>query len=263
MAAARDPERLVAGKVPGQPLLNRAVQGAYPLGSTFKPIVAEAALASGLITPWTEIPCTGSLTVGSIVFHNVEAGANALLTLPQALSISCDTWFYRLGTQFYARPQDDGKLAIQSWATRFGLGAPTGVDLPGEAPGIVPTPAWLQASFSAPWERLWYEGDSVNLSIGQGFLTATPLQLAVAYSALANGGTVVRPHVADAVLAPGGRVLRRLRFPPVRRLPLVSVQAIRDGLYMAAHQGTSAAVFGDFPVPVAGKTGTAQTPSGR
>jgi penicillin-binding protein 2 len=262
VAAARDPERLVAGKVPGQPLLNRAVQGAYPLGSTFKPIVAEAALASGLITPWTEIPCTGSLTVGSIVFHNVEAGANALLTLPQALSISCDTWFYRLGTQFYARPQDDGKLAIQSWATRFGLGAPTGVDLPGEAPGIVPTPAWLQASFSAPWERLWYEGDSVNLSIGQGFLTATPLQLAVAYSALANGGTVVRPHVADAVLAPGGRVLRRLRFPPVRRLPLVSVQAIRDGLYMAAHQGTSAAVFGDFPVPVAGKTGTAQTPSG-
>jgi penicillin-binding protein 2 len=257
VAAARDPARLVGGGVPGQPLLNRAVQGAYPLGSTFKPIVAEAALASGLITPSSVVPCTGSLTVGSVVFRNVEAGANSLLTLPQALSISCDTWFYRLGTAFYAsRP-----LAMQAWARRLGFGAGTGIDLPGEAAGVVPTPAWLRKTFRAP-ERPWYPGDSVNLSIGQGFLTATPLQLAVAYSALANGGTLVRPHVADAVLAPGGRVLRRLRFPPVRRVPLAGLQAIRDGLYMATHEGTSAAVFGDFPVAVAGKTGTAQTGSG-
>jgi penicillin-binding protein 2 len=262
VAAARDPARLLSGAVPGRPLLDRTTQGTYPLGSTFKPIVAEAALASGLITPWTEIPCTGSFTVGNVVFHNVEASANALLNLPQALSISCDTWFYRLGTEFYAEQQADGTLGIQTWANRFGFGQPTGIDLPGEAAGIVPTPAWLRATFTARWARVWYEGYSVNLSIGQGYLTATPLQLAVAYAALANGGTVVRPHVADAVLAPNGRVLRRLRFAPVRRVPLVGLQAIRDGLFEAAHQGTSAAVFGGYPVPVAGKTGTAQTPSG-
>jgi penicillin-binding protein 2 len=262
VAAARNPARLLSGGVPGQPLLDRATQGIYPLGSTFKPIVAEAALATGLITPWTEIPCTGSFTVGNVVFHNVEAGANALLNLPQALSISCDTWFYRLGAEFYAQQQTDGTLGIQAWASRLGFGHRTGIDLPGEAAGIVPTPAWLRATFTARWARVWYEGYSVNLSIGQGYLTATPLQLAVAYAALANGGTVVRPHVADAILAPNGRTVRRLRFPPARHVSLVGLQAIRDGLYEAAHQGTSAAVFGSYPVPVAGKTGTAQTPSG-
>jgi penicillin-binding protein 2 len=258
-AAGRDRHylaRLLAG---GSPLLlNRATQGLYPLGSTFKPIVAEAALASGLIEPWTPLPCTDSLTVGNHVFHNVEAGVNALLTLPQALSISCDTWFYRLGTSFYGR----GSLAMQEWATRLGLGRPTGIDLPGEAAGIVPTPAWLQRTFTAPSARVWYEGYSVNLSIGQGSLAATPLQLAVAYSALANGGTVVRPHVADAVLGPSGRMLRKLRFPPRAHVRLSELWAIRQGLFMAAHEGTSATVFASYPIPVAGKTGTAQSPSG-
>jgi len=210
-AAGHDPVYLALLLSRDSPvLLDRATQGLYPLGSTFKPIVAEAALASGLIEPWSAIPCTGSLTVGDTVFHNVEAGANAMLTLPQALSISCDTWFYRLGTYFYGR----GSLAIQQWARRLGLGRPTGIDLPGEAAGIVPTPDWLRRTFRAPWARVWYEGQSVNLSIGQGYLLATPLQLAVAYAALANGGTVVRPHVADAVLAPSGRLLRRLAFAP-------------------------------------------------
>jgi len=258
VAAARRPDRLLSGALPGRPLLNRATQGTYPLGSTFKPVVAEAALAAGLITPSTVIPCTGSLTVGGVVFHNVEASANALLTLPQALSISCDTWFYRLGTAFYASEP----LAIQEWARRFGFGRPTRVDLPGEAAGVVPTPAWLRTTFTTPSQHVWYEGDSVNLSIGQGYLTATPLQLAVAYSALANGGVIVRPHVANAVLGRHGGVVRRLAFAAARRIPLVGLQAIRDGLYSAAHDGTSASVFADFPVPVAGKTGTAEASGG-
>ena len=113
------------------------MQGLYPTGSTFKPIVAEAALADGLITPYTELPCTGSLTVGNVVFHNVEPAINAILDLPQALEISCDTWFYRLGELFYQR-QQQGDAAMQRWARALGLGHPTGLDVPGEAGGVVP-----------------------------------------------------------------------------------------------------------------------------
>ncbi len=264
VAAARDPDYLARLLRGAGTLLDRATQGLYPTGSAFKPIVAEAALASGLITPSSVLPCTGSLAVGNFVFHNVEPGINAMLNLPQALSISCDTWFYRLGTRFYWRQQRTGELDMQRWAKALGLGHPTGLDVPGESSGVVPTPGWLRRTFRQPWQRIWYEGYSVNLSIGQGYLAVTPLQLAVAYSALANGGTVVRPHVADAVVDAHGRLVRRLAFPPVRRLRLVDAGAIRAGLYSAAHApgGTSAAIFGGFPVPIAGKTGTAETPSG-
>jgi penicillin-binding protein 2 len=264
-AAAHDPHYLAAlfsASNTATPLLDRATQGLYPTGSTFKPIAAEAALSDGMITPGSIIPCTGSLTVGNVVFHNVEAGINADLNLDQALSMSCDTWFYRLGTMFYARQVQTGALDMQNWAKRLGLGHRTGIDLPGESAGVVPTPRWLAQTFREPAQRIWYEGYSVNLSIGQGYLAVTPLQLAVAYSALANGGTIVRPHVGHSIVDTSGRVLRRLRFRPRAHVALTDVAAIRQGLFDAAHVGTSASVFGSFPIPVAGKTGTAQTPTG-
>jgi penicillin-binding protein 2 len=247
-----------------RPLLDRATQGLFPPGSTFKPVVAEAALASNLITPNTVLACTGSLRVGNHVFHNVEPGIFAQLTLHDALAISCDTWFYRLGVLFYQRQRRTGRTELQDWARRLGLGHPTGIDIPGEAGGIIATPAWLRRTFTKPWQRIWYEGNSVNLSIGQGLIAVTPLQLAVAYAALANGGRIVRPHLARAVLDRSRHVVERLRFPPRARLRLRDVNAIRAALYAAAHAagGTSAAVFRAFPVPVAGKTGTAQAPPG-
>jgi penicillin-binding protein 2 len=261
IAAAEDPEylqQLITGRRPG--LLDLATQGLYPAGSTFKPIVAEAALAGGLITPSTPMACTGSLTVGNLVFHNVEPSIDETMNLEQALEMSCDTWFYQLGEQFYYR-QQQGWLGIQQWARALGFGPPTGIDIPGESGGVVPTPAWLKSTFGTSPEGYWYEGTSVNLSIGQGYLEVTPLQLAVAYAALANGGAVVRPHVAEAILGAHRRVLR---FPPVRRVRLTDVWAIRQGLYEAAHgpTGTSTSIFGTFPVSVAGKTGTAQDPHG-
>ncbi len=261
VAAARDPgylQRLINGTQPG--LLDLATQGQFPAGSTFKPIVAEAALAGGLITPWTPMACTGSLTVGNIVFHNVEPSIDETMDLPQAIEMSCDTWFYQLGEQFYFR-QEQGWPGIQQWARLLGLGRPTGIDIPGEQSGVVPTPGWLKETFGTSDQGYWYEGTSVNLSIGQGYLEVTPLQMAVAYAALANGGTVVRPHVAQAILGAHRRVLR---FPPVRKVALHDVWAIREGLFQAAHgsTGTSTAVFGSFRVPVAGKTGTAQDPHG-
>jgi penicillin-binding protein 2 len=259
--AATDPDYLRTLFNPNDPrhlLVNRATQGMYPTGSTFKPIVAEAGLASGLITPYSTLACTGTYTVGNHVFHNVEASVNASLALPEALSTSCDTWFYRLGSMFY-REQVKGHLYLQNWAHRLGLGVPTGFDVPGEAHGLVPTPAWLKRTFRRPWERIWYEGYSVNLAVGQGQLAVTPLQLATAYSALANGGVVVRPHVGRATLDPNGEIVKALPFPPRRRLSLTAVGAIRDGLYAGAHFGTSASVFGSFHPAVAGKTGTAET----
>jgi penicillin-binding protein 2 len=265
-AAVRHPRylsRLLDPRDHRRPLVNRATQGLYALGSTFKPLVAEAALATGIISPSSTLPCTGSLTVGNAVFHNVEAGVNASLDLREALKTSCDTWFYRLGVEFYRR-QEQGHLDMQRWARKLGLGRETGLDIGGDAAGIVPTPARLRHEFSAPWARRWYEETSVNLSIGQGYLEATPLQLAVAYSALANGGKVVRPHLGSAVVGDSGRVLRRIHFPARRRVHLVDAPVLRDALFAAAHEpgGTSAGVFASFPVPVAGKTGTSQVPTG-
>jgi len=258
VAAAHDPKYLASlyNDPPSSPrLLNQATQGQYPTGSTFKPIVAEAALSEGIITPTTPQLCSGTFTIGGFTFKNVEAGVYSSMSLPTALAESCDTWFYRLGDKFFLR----GSQGIQTWAKKLGLGHSTQFDVPGEAPGLVPTPAWLRKTYNQPW----YEGQTINLSIGQGYLQATPLQMAVAYSALANGGTVVRPHVASAILR--GESVQMLKFPPVRKVKLVDQSAIRDGLYQAAHApaGTSASLFANFPVPVAGKTGTAEAGTGR
>jgi penicillin-binding protein 2 len=256
VAAAQDPPyRASLYTDPARGLLNQATQGVYPTGSTFKPIVAEAALSEGIITPSTQQLCTGSFTVGTTIFHNVEAGVYSSMSLPTALAQSCDTWFYRLGAQFYLR----NSQGMQHWAKLLGLGHPTGLDMPGEVPGLVPTPAWLEKTYHEPW----YEGQSINLSIGQGYLQVTPLQLAIAYSALINGGTVVRPHVAKAILR--GESVQTLKFKPVRKVKLTDVAAIKQGLYEATHSpgGTSTSVFANFPIAVAGKTGTAESGAGR
>jgi penicillin-binding protein 2 len=257
--AARDPAYL-AGlyRDPTNPLVNRAIAGVYPTGSTFKPITAEAALSTGIITPSTSLLCSGTFDLGGTIFKNVEAGVYSTMTLPTALAESCDTWFYRLGDRIYtAHPSAHG-TSIQQWARKLGLGTAPNLDMIGATGGLLPTPAWLQRT----QHESWYEGQTINLAIGQGYLQASPLQMAVAYSALANGGTIVTPHVAGAVLR--GTSVKPLEFKPVRKVKLTDVQAIRDGLYEAAHSpgGTSASLFASFPIAVAGKTGTAEAPPG-
>jgi penicillin-binding protein 2 len=238
------------------PTLNRAISGAYPTGSTFKPIIAEAALSAGVITPSTPLACTGSFDLGGTIFHNVDPGVNASMTLPTALAESCDTWFYRLGALAYAHdPRAQGTL-IQNWASRLGLGSQPPVDLTGATSGYLPRPGkTFENRFGFPWT----EGQTVNLAIGQGALQVSPLQLAVAYSTLINGGKVVRPHVAEAVIK--GRTRHMLHYKPVRTVKLSPYTwAIRQGLYEAANSpgGTSQPVFAGFPLKVAGKTGTAE-----
>ncbi|MBD0328737.1 MAG: hypothetical protein ICV64_01330 [Thermoleophilia bacterium] len=256
VAAARDPDYLEQVLSSEDRMLNRAIAGTYPTGSTFKPIVAQAALAAGLIDTGSTIYCSSTYWYGGREFKNA-APMEASLRLRDALKYSCDTWFYRLGAVFYER-QRRGSLDIQRWARRLGLGAPTGVDVPGEAAGIVPTPQWVRNTLDDP---TWHPGQSINLSIGQGFLTASPLQMAVAYAALANGGRVVQPHVAEGLYDLSGKRRKRFRWK-ARRVSLPGVHAIREGVYAAANLpgGTSYGVFADFPVKVAGKTGTAEVP---
>jgi len=238
------------------PTLNRAIAGVYPTGSTFKPIISEAALSGGVITPYTPMLCSGSYTLGNHTFYNVERGAYETMTLPTALAQSCDTWFYRLGAAVWAHdPRAEGTL-IQHWARNLGLGTRPPIDVTGAFSGYLPTPRSFQKLFGFPWT----EGQTVNLAIGQGALEVSPLQLAVAYSALINGGKVVRPHVGEAVIRNGVR--HPLHFKPVRKLRLSPyTSAIKQGLYEAANTsaGTSAAVFSGFHPTVAGKTGTAET----
>jgi penicillin-binding protein 2 len=249
----------------GKPLFNRAIQGGYPTGSTFKLITATAALESGLITPDTVLFDGGSLTIGNIVFKNAGGAAYGALALRQALTVSSDVFFYQLGRDMDGR--GDG-LALQRWARRLGIGRRTGIDLPAEEPGHVPTPRWRNRLFRKKLtDRPWSVGDNVNLSVGQGDLAANPLQMAVAYTTIANGGRVLRPRLGMRIEDSAGRALQQLEAPTARRLKIDASfrQAIMEGLHGAASApgGTSTEVFAGFPIPVAGKTGTAEKGAGR
>jgi penicillin-binding protein 2 len=264
------------GQDPSQ--LDRVIAGLYPTGSTFKPITAMAALQSDLITPTTPFDDAGCIEVGRNhqKFCNSGKTANGELTgVADALRVSSDVFFYTLGER--ANPLR-GEL-IQTWARKFGLGAPTGIDLPGEQSGLIPDAAWrLRANaaelacrkrnhgnacaISGDPSHVWTTGDNVNFAVGQGDLQATPLQMAVAYSALFNGGTVVRPHLGLAIDDNQGRLIQRIVEPAVRHIDFnpANQAAIADGLHQATSSpgGTSYDVFKDFPRVVYGKTGTAQ-----
>jgi penicillin-binding protein 2 len=241
------------------PLTNRAIAGAYPTGSTFKPITSVAALASGNVTTTEPIYDDGLFTLGGIDFENAGGAAYGSLSMQRALEVSSDVFYYTLGDRM------NGSLALQDWAHKLGIGRESGIDLPGEQPGLLPTPAWRNQLYREELtERPWSAGDNVNLSVGQGDLQADPLQMAVAYATIANGGTVPRPHVAMQVEDPAGRVLREFEPRPARSIKIDPGwrETILAGLHDAAQSpsGTSYGVFGGFPVPVAGKTGTAERP---
>jgi penicillin-binding protein 2 len=267
----------------GDPLVNRAVSSVYPTGSTYKVITATAALESGVWNIDDTYDDTGQFDLDGEVLHNSDNAAYGTVGLVQAIEVSDDIFFYHLGALLNANPvthPQGGEL--QKWARHYGLGQPTGIDLPeGEqAPGTVPTPAGFQQLYKA--ERAcekkrhvsfcgiadtgaWTIGDNVNTGVGQGDDQVSPLQLAVVYAAIANGGTIVRPHLGLEVENPvGDKLLQTIDPPPKRHLSInpTYLATIQEGLRDAASAsgGTSADVMGNFPEPVYGKTGTAQTP---
>ena len=257
-----------AARKANYPGINRVTSGEYPPGSTWKPVTALAAMQEHLLEPYQSLQCTPSATYGldEQVFVNWDPYVNHSMTLPEALARSCDTYFYQVGYSFYLEG-DGGRSRMQEWARKFGFGAATGIDVGSEEAGLVPTPAWRKKAFKSDWDRAWNPGDSIQLAIGQKDVSVTPLQMARFYAMIANGGKLVTPYVVSQVETPapeGQSPVVRQRFAPDPPVPVgvdpAALQVIRDGLYSATHStfGTSSGVFGTFPLPVAGKTGTAE-----
>jgi len=232
-----------------RPLQNRAIQGRYSPGSTFKVIVAVAALEEGLIAPDFRVSCHGAATFYDRPFLCNVKGGHGSVDLRRALEKSCNVYFYTLGNML-------GVDRIHKWAEILGLTGETGIDLPNEAESLVPSTAWKKARTG----QKWYAGETISVAIGQGQVTVTPLSLAAAYAAIASGGTRVRPHLIKAVDSGTGWQpvpTSPYESPPVRLQP-ATVAALHDGLWMVVNAdgtGRNARVAGG---DVAGKTGTAQ-----
>ena len=270
----------LVGEERNYPQINRAIGATYPVGSTFKVISAAAALATGVISSSTPYTDTGSYTQGTIERQNAGGAVFGTVTLHNALAYSVDTFFYFLGEQLNADPTNHPEGGpLQAWARKLGLGRQTGIDIGGEQPGTIPSPRWRRERWRAEQhcrkrehkpncfladDRPWSVGDSSNLAVGQGDLLATPLQMAVAYAALENGGTIVRPHVGLQITDRDGAVLQKIDPKPTRRIEIPELSAIQDALRAAANDvgGTSVDVFEGFPYTVHGKTGTAETSKG-
>jgi len=260
---AYDPNVLSRGLTPAlweqiasdtsHPLTNRALQGQYPPGSTFKIMVASAALESDKWSADTKVRCTGAFSSGRHVFKDWKRGGHGVMDLYNALVQSCDVYFYNVGQRL-------GIDTIAETARLFGLGQPTGIDLPSERVGVVPSIEWKQRVRKEPW----YPGETISTSIGQGYITVTPLQMAVAIGAVSNGGTLHRPRLVRAVRE---RATGRIQeYPSVERGPVPlqegTFHLLQDALREVVLHGTGGRARSQL-VSIAGKTGTAQTVGAR
>jgi penicillin-binding protein 2 len=221
---------------PDTPLMNRVIQGTYSPGSTFKIVVSTAALEEGVITPGTTFYCPGYLAVYNTVFHCANPRGHGVMDLRRAIANSCNVYFYQVGIRL-----EIARLA--KWAKLMGLGAPTGIDLPAEASGLMPSPEWKMRIFKTPW----YAGETVSVAIGQGQVSATPLQMARAIAVIANGGRLVRPHLARSAAA----------APVPLGIHPETIAAVKEGLASVVAEGTGWRAR-LATVEVCGKTGSAQ-----
>ena len=228
---------------PGFPLVNRMIHSAFSPGSTFKLITATAALQAGLATPTSHFYCGGSFGPANCFVRSGHGG----ISFDDSMAHSCDVVFYKLGFEM-------GIRHLRKYCALYGLGTPTGIDLPNETGGLLPSPEWKQEV----WEDRWYDGDTINMSIGQGFLLVSPLQMAVVTAAVANGGYVVTPTLAKQAIARNGAV----KFRPDPKKTKIDVKpeflaSVRQGMRGAVTHGTSTAT--NLPqVQIAGKTGTVE-----
>jgi penicillin-binding protein 2 len=228
---------------PDTPLLNRVIQGQYAPGSLFKIVVAVAALEEGVVTPSTTFFCPGYLSIYNTVFRCAKASGHGSVSLRRAIAESCNVYFFQVGIRLEIE-------RIARWARKLGLGAATGVDLPHEAAGLVPSPEWKLRTQKVPW----YAGETVSVAIGQGQLTATPLQMARLAAFVANGGKLVQPHLVRAV---GGTPLVWPALADVGVNPEV-IEAVRAGMAAVVNEGGSGWRARIPGVEVCGKTGSAQ-----
>ena len=240
-------------KEANDPFFNRAIAGLYPAGSTFKPFVAATGLDAGVITPNSTFFCPGKFSLLGTVWKDWNPAPLGNVSLAQALEESVDVYFYNLGYKLY---QQTGSV-LQDGLAKFGFGQQTGIDLPGESAGQV-------GKTSAQETRT--PGKDINLAIGQGDLLVTPLQLAVGFSAIANGGQVWIPHMSLQLTDASGNVVHQFEDQQAGKIDISpsNLEAIKRGLglVVSSPNGTAYQVFKGFPIAVAGKTGTAQMPPG-
>lgn len=238
---------------PDRPLNNRALAGLYPPGSTFKPFMALAALELGKRTPQSTISDPGYFVFGDRRFRDSKRGGHGTVDLHKSIVVSSDVYYYMLAN-------DLGIDAIASFMKRFGFGARTGIDLDGEAAGVLPSPEWKRARFSRPELQKWYAGETISIGIGQGYNAYTPLQLTQALATLANNGAMFRPRLVSHVDNPrtGGR--RYLEPQLTRQLQLKPehVAFVKQAMAGVTVEGTARWAFAGAQYTSGGKTGTAQ-----
>jgi len=234
---------------PDRPLVNRALSGTYPPGSTFKPYLALAALAYGKRTPQQTINDPGYFMFGGRQFRDSHLGGHGVVDLYKSIVKSSDTYYYMLAN-------DLGIDAIARFVGQFGFGSRTGIDIRGEARGVLPSPEWKMRRF----KQKWYLGETISVGIGQGYNSYTPLQLAVAIATIANGGVVPRPHVVAYVEDSGTRERVAIAPPPARTIDIKPehLAVVKEALVGVTQEGTSAGAFAGAEYTSAGKTGTAQ-----
>jgi penicillin-binding protein 2 len=255
---------------PDDPLLNRAIAGLYAPGSTFKLIPAAAALQEGVISPNTRIEDPGVILVKNQYFPDDLSLAQPFycwlrtghgnLNVVGAIAQSCDVFFYEVAGGF-EEFQGLGVERLVHYARLFGLGEPTGIDLPGEAAGLVPTPKWKRLTFGAEG-GVWTTGNTYNMGIGQGDLLVTPLQMLNVVSAVANGGTLYRPQIVRRIVDAQGQTVWEFEPEVIRQLPIAPeyLALVREGMRRAVTEGTAQPAWTRLPteISVAGKTGTAE-----
>lgn len=254
---------------------NRVIQSTVSPGSTFKVATAGAAMATGVMGPFDVRDCPGALPLSDQIFNNWTSYNFGTMGIPRSLEVSCDTFYYELGWELeerYGAANGDGSEKFQDYLRTAGFGHPTGIDLPTEYAGVVPDEDWCIELARAGGGCIdgWLPGYSVNMAIGQGDLLATPLQMAVSYAALVNGGNVLRPHLGGGLGIPDPatgeeQTVREFDTETAAKLPLDETEmgVIREGLVdvISGAEGTGASAFSGFPLdtyPIAGKTGTAQ-----
>jgi penicillin-binding protein 2 len=238
-----------------KPLLNRALRGAYPSGSTIKPLMALAALTYHVVDPDRKEFCAGQfhLPGSSHLYREGKTGRHGFVGMVDAIARSCDVYFYSLAGQI-------GVDHIDAFAAKFGIGSLTGIDIGGEKPGLLPSPEWKRKTFKRPGDQVWFPGETVNFGVGQGYLLVTPLQLAHYVSMLASHGHSYRPRLVVGMRDAGGQLQRTapVELPAADGISDGDWQTVYKGMIGATTYGTAAAIGKNAPYPIAGKTGTAQ-----
>ncbi len=258
-----DAQRLLLFQSPQAPMLNRATQITYAPGSTFKPFVALAAVKEGIASFEQSYDCPAEYVhpgdESGAVFHNWDGQSAGFLSIASGLKVSCDTQYYKFGSDFYFRDADTNEEELQRSMRRWGFGRETGIDLPAEAVGTVPDRAYV-AEHPEVYPDGWIPGIDILLAIGSGEMKATPLQVAQAYSALASG-RLCRPHLVATIEDRDGGVVRRVggRCRPLGYTS-AELEYIREALRGVTNGGTASSVFSGCPLDVSGKTGTAERP---